>query len=294
MRKSLNLKIPQWLLNLSPELLKEFLEGVFLGDGYRDKNRNFVYSSSLSFCEDLVEIALKLGHGASIREYRPAGTIRYFNDQYHSVCQASYVVNVLKEPTLHLEKRMNPKNSLNKPIYYRGKVCCVKLAQHHRLYVMRNGKPIWSGNSHELVRHRIPVYSQESTRYVDESDFNVVIPPHKDETVIDISFPGINGHLTVHDWLAMNEQAYRELRKSGWKAEDARQVLPIAIKAEIVCSCNLLEWRYIFEKRCAKAAHWEIRAVMLKLLHKFQARWPELFNDFVFAEHDGRAWAELF
>lgn len=137
------------------------------------------------------------------------------------------------------------------------------------------------GFTHEIVRHRVPVYSQESTRYVDESHFKVVIPPHKNENekVIDI---GDGKLISIVEWFAINENAYRSLRKAKWVPEDARQVLPIGIKSQIVLSCNLQEIYYIYKKRSAKFAHWEIRRLMGNILEK-AIKHPTLFiNSFIF------------
>lgn len=138
------------------------------------------------------------------------------------------------------------------------------------------------GFTHELVRHRLCSFSQESTRYVDESDFKVVVPPHKDENER-VSLTTLEGHkitLSIREWFSLNEAMYRKLREVGWKPEDARQVLPIAIKSQIVVSANLREWRHIFKMRTSKAAHWEIRRVMINLLQSVQNNIPVLFDDF--------------
>ncbi len=146
------------------------------------------------------------------------------------------------------------------------------------------------GFTHELVRHRIPVFSQESTRYVDESDFFVVVPPHKEEHAKVIDFRNTSAtttcKLSLAEWFQLNECAYRSLRKEGWAPEDARQILPIAIKAQIVASCNLKEMHYIFQKRVTKPAHWEIKQTEVNILSDFQKRYPFLFDDFNFGRND--------
>lgn len=146
---------------------------------------------------------------------------------------------------------------------------------------------ICRGFTHEDVRHRLSNFAQESTRYVDESDFLCVVPPHKDDerkTIHEVSIPGsINkSYISLYDWFKMNEDMYRSLRENGWKPEDARQVLPIAIKSQIVHKANMREWRHIFKMRCDKPAHWEIRGVMCKLLKHLKSFVPLLFDDFHF------------
>ena len=139
------------------------------------------------------------------------------------------------------------------------------------------------GFTHELVRHRLVAYTQESTRYVDESNFRVVIPPDKnpDERLVELVLPGeIRVKVSFQEWMDLNEQMYRGLRKAGWVPQDARQVLPTAIKSQIVMTANFREWRHVFRLRCAPDAHWEIRRVMVNLLKDVQKRVPVIFDDF--------------
>lgn len=119
------------------------------------------------------------------------------------------------------------------------------------------------GFTHEMVRHRLCAFTQESTRYVDESEFEVVTPPHQKENI------------------KYSESLYKELRRKEWACQDARQVLPIAIKSQIVCTTNFREWRHIFKIRTAKNAHWEIRRVMIQLLADVQNQIPIVFDDIV-------------
>ena len=147
------------------------------------------------------------------------------------------------------------------------------------------------GFTHELVRHRLAAYTQESTRYVDESDFKVVIPPDKEpgEKLVFLNLPdGGDLKVSFQEWMDLNEQMYRGLKKAGWVSQDARQVLPIGIKAQIVITANFREWRHIFKLRCSSAAHWEIRRVMVNLLRDAQKRVPVVFDDFQITE-DGKS-----
>ena len=139
------------------------------------------------------------------------------------------------------------------------------------------------GFTHELVRHRLASFTQESTRYVDESDFRVVIPPDKDkdEKLVELNLPeGEKLKVSFQEWMDLNEQMYRGLRKAGWVPQDARQVLPIGINAQIVITANFREWWHIFKLRCSPAAHWEIRKVMSNLLEEVKKKIPVVFDDF--------------
>lgn len=139
------------------------------------------------------------------------------------------------------------------------------------------------GLTHESVRHRLVAYTQESTRYVDESDFEVVIPPGKNanERLVELILPdGGEIRVSFQEWMDLNEQMYRGLRKANWVPQNARQVLPIGIVSQIVETCNFREWRHIFKMRCASDAHWEIRRVMVNLLKDVQKLVPVIFDDF--------------
>jgi thymidylate synthase (FAD) len=145
------------------------------------------------------------------------------------------------------------------------------------------------GLTHELVRHRIASYTQESTRYVDEKDFEVVAPPNKnlEEKLVEVKIPGAElmlVKLSFTDFVAINEQMYKGLRQAGWVPQDARQLLPTGLNSQIVVTANLREWRHIFKMRCAPDAHWEIRDVMVKLLKEVKQKVPVLFDDFVLSE----------
>ena len=145
------------------------------------------------------------------------------------------------------------------------------------------------GFTHELVRHRLVAYTQESTRYVDESDFRVVIPPDKDpdEKVVTLNLSNGNSlKVSFKEWIILNEQMYRGLRAADWISQDARQILPIGIKAQIVATANFREWRHIFKLRCSSSAHWEIRRVMLNFLKDIQKKVPVVFDDFKINEDE--------
>jgi len=138
--------------------------------------------------------------------------------------------------------------------------------------------------THQLVRHRLASFTQESSRYIDfRNNFQVVCPPERDpnEKVAELLLP--DGHkirLSFAEWVALNEKMYSALRQAGWLPEEARQILPVGIANQIVMTTNFREWRHIFAVRCAADAHWEIRLTMLELLKKAQNLIPVIFDDF--------------
>lgn len=133
------------------------------------------------------------------------------------------------------------------------------------------------GVSHEIVRHRIAAYTQESTRYCDYNKMG-------DVTFIRPHFWDSMTSECMAVWLsAMNsaEIAYKKLREQGAKPQEARGVLPNSLKTEVIMTANLREWRHFFKLRTAAAAHPQMREVTCPLLEEFKKRVPVVFDDIV-------------
>lgn len=136
------------------------------------------------------------------------------------------------------------------------------------------------GVSHELVRHRICSFSQESTRYCNYKGGIAFILPcwMKDND----SYEEHNYPYEYHVWFQAMERAehdYLTLLKSGWSPEKARSVLPNSLKTEIVVTANFREWRHIFKLRCDKDAHPQMRELMVPLLIECKKLIPAIFDD---------------
>jgi thymidylate synthase (FAD) len=129
------------------------------------------------------------------------------------------------------------------------------------------------GVTHELVRHRLCAFSQESTRYVRyDGQMEFIRPVWWDE------WPD---HLQ-NVWIAQMESAeasYQKLLKEGTKPQLAREILPNSLKTEIVTTANLREWRHIFRVRTSNASHPQIRELMRSCLAGFKESIPVLFDD---------------
>jgi thymidylate synthase (FAD) len=125
--------------------------------------------------------------------------------------------------------------------------------------------------SHQLVRHRIASYSQESQRYVDMSAPEFVMPPSvmKDPEAVTV----------WEEFMGQVSEAYRRLRALGVRKEDARFVLPNAAATRIVVTMNFRALRHFFLARCDPAAQWEIRALALEMLRQAHALAPSVFAD---------------
>jgi len=139
------------------------------------------------------------------------------------------------------------------------------------------------GVSHELVRHRIASYSQESTRWVNYKEGITVVRPVWIKDIDRWS------DQDTYTWiLAMKdaEKWYQSLIRQGWKPEQARDVLPNALKTEVVVTMNLRQWRHFFRLRCAKDAHPQMRALALDMLRGFRQKIPVVFDDICEGEEE--------
>ena len=133
------------------------------------------------------------------------------------------------------------------------------------------------GVTHELVRHRIASYSQESTRYCDYSagkfggELTFIKPCFWQE--------GDENFQLWKDTMAQLEKNYLALRKNSARPEEARSILPNSLKTEIFVTMNLREWRHFLKLRTSKAAHPQMREVALKIYKILAEKLPAIFYD---------------
>lgn len=141
------------------------------------------------------------------------------------------------------------------------------------------------GFTHELVRHRIASFAQESTRYCNYSkgkfggeatfvDPSAMLGARVKDPEKRAEFKAA----MIESW-ARSEADYMALVEAGCPAEVAREVLPIGLKAEIVIGATVREWRHIFSLRCSKKAHPRMRELMLPLREELRERLPVVFDD---------------
>jgi thymidylate synthase (FAD) len=133
------------------------------------------------------------------------------------------------------------------------------------------------GVTHEIVRHRIAGYSQESTRYCNycKDKFGNEI------TVISPCFwqPDSPAHQSWAVAMFHAERLYFDLLSKGATPQEARSVLPNSLKTEIVMTANLREWRHFFKLRTSKAAHPQMLEIAVPMLAEFQRLIPVIFED---------------
>lgn len=126
--------------------------------------------------------------------------------------------------------------------------------------------------THQLVRHRLASYNQQSQRYVSYAEEPCFIEP-----------PAVaadpKAHAVFASATAAAFSAYRELVDAGVPAEDARYLLPNAMETKIVVTMNIRELLHFFELRCCKRAQWEIRDLALRMLDLAEPTAPYIFMD---------------
>jgi thymidylate synthase (FAD) len=125
--------------------------------------------------------------------------------------------------------------------------------------------------SHQLVRHRIASYSQESQRYVDMMAPEFVVPPSVGENP--------QAQAVWDEFTDRATGTYHRLRELGVRKEDARFVLPNATATRTIVTMNFRALRHFFSVRCEKAAQWEIRALALEMLGQVYVCAPSVFGD---------------
>ncbi len=126
--------------------------------------------------------------------------------------------------------------------------------------------------THQLVRHRLASYSQQSQRYVDIEDFDPVIP----ETIEDNE----EAKRIYDEFMENVEETYKKLKdEQGIPLEDARFVLPNATKSNIIVTMNARELWHFFSLRCCKRAQWEIRELANRMLELVKEAAPIIFDE---------------
>jgi thymidylate synthase (FAD) len=141
------------------------------------------------------------------------------------------------------------------------------------------------GVTHEIVRHRLAAYSQESTRYCNyKGGVTFVIPPWVALGAGEYTFVTAEQGIVRPDWtwyrcMLEAERDYKDLLDYNWSPQQARSVLPNSLKTEIVMTANLREWMHVFKLRTSKAAHPQIRELMIPLLEEVKTLVPVIFDD---------------
>ena len=283
--------VPDYVHDWGPSILRIFLEAYVDGDGSRrrDCNHSVMYTSSRRMADELQVLAIKAGWSANVRVDDRTGLQRVLrNGQTFRNARPSYVVSLVKTRTHPLVNHNGAKSDSWQ--HYTGKVYCVKVP-NGLLLVRRNGKPVVSGNTHELVRHRAgSAFSQESLRYVRLTDIGFRVPAALEpvrEQVISIVEQLEEFQLSAAKELGIDEEGVPfHVKKEVTSA--LRRLAPTGLSTDIVWTANARTLRHVIEMRTAAGAEEELRLVFDSVARIMQAEAPALFQDFT--RQDDGSW----
>ncbi|HEX4033245.1 MAG TPA: FAD-dependent thymidylate synthase [Solirubrobacteraceae bacterium] len=275
--------VPAFVHDWGPKTLRVFLKAYIDGDGSRRTNggHSVVYTSSRLMADDLQILAIKAGWSANVRiDDRTGVERRMAGGQVFRNARPNYIVSLVKTRIRPLVNHNGAHSDSWQ--HYRGNVYCVKVP-NGLLFVRRNGKPVVSGNTHELVRHRAgSAFSQESLRYVRLTDIGFRVPA---------ALEPLRGRVLqiVEQLEEFQRDAAAELRLDDEgvpfhiKKEITsalRRLAPIGLSTDIIWSANLRTLRHVIEMRTAEGAEEELRSVFDDVAQIMLAEAPLLFQDF--------------
>lgn len=124
--------------------------------------------------------------------------------------------------------------------------------------------------SHQLVRHRLSSFSQRSQRYVNEENFDYIMPPKISENQ--------EAALLYQNIMSEINKYYHQLIELGIKKEDARFILPNAASTTIIMTANFREWLHVIDMRVSQGAQWEIRELLILIWKELYTHAPNVFS----------------
>jgi hypothetical protein len=267
-----NKGVPGELKNWGSEYQQEMILAYLEGDGCLAFRAALGEGPTVSkrLADDLQEAALRAGWSASIRMRDP----KWKRKTHH---RDIYIVGFAErrnsEPVVNTNGRIQ-----DEMVDYSGMVYCATVP-NGTLYVRRNGKPCWSGNSQEQCRHRFRM-SQRSTRFCDESESPYVQHPLITQFMSDVMVSGTvkeeakarmlsseSCDKSTYDYLVMHLQSY--LRDRGVEGTQARKqargaargFLGLALHTEMIFTTTVEGWRWMLSQRGTKLADAEIRVL---------------------------------
>ncbi len=299
---ALRKRVPGVVHRWSPTLISTFLEAAIAGDGnvHGSNGHRVLYTSSKQVADSVQILALKAGLTANIRVDRRVGSHRIFNGTTITKTRPNYIVSFsdsreYPHVNLHLGSAGPNRNRItdgydDRMVFYAGRVYCVKV-RHGLLYVRRNGKACWSGNTHELVRHRVgTAISQESLRYVRPPELRMTLVPgselarlpNLEEMTRELEAQE-EGYLQVAERMIPGGMTFND--KKAWTSA-LRRFLPDGIATNVVWTANHRTLRWVLEMRTAEGAEVEMRYVFDKIGQILQRDYPLLYRDYKRVPHE--------
>ena len=289
-------RIPAMVGEWTPDIIRIFLEAMIEGDGttHRTFNHRVIYTASRDMADDLQILAIKAGWSANVRIDDRTGLERIMaNGQRFRNLRPSYVVSILTRrltPIVNNNRRTNSRywneQGYNDGLeHYEGHVHCVQVP-NGLLFVRRSGKPVVSGNTHELVRHRPgTAVSQESLRYVRLDEIPFWFPEWaREDTELMKRATALLAELEQFQlWMSehfgLDEDATK-MHEKKHKTSFMRRFAPEGLATGLVWTANIRTLRHTIEARTDQGAEEEIRLVFGKIGEIMRAEAPALFGDY--------------
>ena len=289
--------VPSMVHDWAPTTIRVFLEAMVEGDGsvHSTNGHRVIYTASREMADDLQVLAIKAGWSANVRVDDRTGLERRIrNGQLFHNLRPYYVVSLITRrltPLVNHQRLAAPNRYLNAAGYndgfepYKGRVHCVQVP-NGLLFVRRNGKPVVSGNTHELVRHRPgTAISQESLRFVRLNDIPFWLPEwaSADAELMERA-TAILGQLEEFQlWMAEHFGLDEEGVSFGEKKHKTsfmRRFAPDGVATGMLWTANIRTLRHTIEARTDPGAEEEIRLVFTKIAELMRAEAPALFGDY--------------
>jgi thymidylate synthase ThyX len=291
-------RVPAIVGEWSPRLIRIFLEAMIEGDGttHGTSNHRVIYTPSREMADDLQVLAIKAGWSANVRIDDRTGPQRTMaNGQRFRNLRPCYVVSLLSRRLTPLVNH-NPRHAVRRRYWneegfndgiehYEGRIHCVRVP-NGLLFVRRNGKPVVSGNTHELVRHRPgTAVSQESLRFVrlDEIPFWFPEWARQDPELMQRATALLDQMEEFQRWMAGHfglDDENVAMPEKKHKTSFMRRLAPDGVATGIVWTANIRTLRHTIEARTDPGAEEEIRLVFGKIAEIMRAEAPALFADY--------------
>jgi Thymidylate synthase complementing protein/LAGLIDADG-like domain len=287
----------------APPTIRVFLEAMIEGDGnvHSTNGHCVIYTASRDMADDLQVLAIKAGWSANVRIDDRTGLERVMpNGQRFRNLRPCYIVSILKRrltPLVNhnrhvLDRYKDELGHNDAMVHYEGRVHCVKVP-NGLLFVRRNGVPVVSGNTHELVRHRPgTAVSQESLRFVRLADIPFWFPDWAlaDAELMKRATALLEQMEEFQRWMAAHFGLDEEgvpFHEKKHKTSFMRRFAPDGVATGLLWTANIRTLRHTIEARTDPGAEEEIRLVFGKIGQLMRAEAPALFGDY--AIEDG-AW----
>ncbi len=281
------------LLEFSDNSLENFYKGALLGDGniHKTNEHEVLYCGTFNVAKDYQSILARLGKSSNIRIDNRVGSKHTLKSgQVIENKEIQYIVSV------HRKGESLIKKYHHKHQYMDCKVYCPE-TDDGLVYVRNSGMAFWSGNTHELVRHRAgTAFAQESLRYVRLTDLNMYFPEIFSAFGTDKESAALK---LAHEYMVYSENTQKALAEIFKDELDGnfhvkkkltsafRRFAPIGLATGIIFTANIRALRHLIEMRTDDSAEEEIRLIFGQVADIAKEKMPYLFDDYKETEVDG-------